>query len=198
MASQANIFFLSADFKEFSSSAEIATLRKLAKLDLKKGTTIAELVFKCCQWFPKKEAIESLVELGKLFENEKKVIESLFQFQNPTAINCLLIIFDMANKYRNENDEYPSGPKLHDIEKSCLYLIELAKSSNLDLKKILNQANKAGSTLFFYASIHSEEITKRLLLEPVRVNSISDKFVTPFFRVRYKVYFLKVTSLLVR
>ena len=51
------------------SSAKIPTLLKLAKLDLQKGTTIVELVYSCCQSFPKKEAIESLIDLGK---QEKK------------------------------------------------------------------------------------------------------------------------------
>ena len=74
--------FKSANYKEFSSSADISTLVKLAKLDLKKGTTIPELVFSCCQWFPKKQAIESLIELGKQNENEKKAVESVFDFQN--------------------------------------------------------------------------------------------------------------------
>ena len=54
-----------ADFKEFSSAAKISTLLKLAKLDLQKRTTIGELIFACCKWFPKKAAIESLIELEK-------------------------------------------------------------------------------------------------------------------------------------
>ena len=72
--------FLSVNFKEFSSSAETSTLLKLAKLDVQKETTIAELVFSCCKWFPKKEAIKSLIELRK--ENEEKVVESVFKFQD--------------------------------------------------------------------------------------------------------------------
>ena len=86
---------------------------------------------------------------------------------------------------------------LRDIEESCLYMIELARSSNLELEKILNQTTKNGDTLFFTASVYSEKITKRLLVEPVQVNSITDTFVTPFFRVRLKVWFLNITSVLV-
>ena len=191
--------WLSANVKEFSSSAETSTLVEFAKLDLEKGTTIAELVFSCCQFFPKKEAIDSLIELGKHNENEKKVIESVFEFQNQSGFNCLISIFDMAvhNRIAN-NNEFPSGLMLGDIEESCLHMIELAKSSDLDLEKVLNHPTKNGQTLFFLASINSELITRRLLLEPVRANSITDKFITPYFRVRFEVCFLKIISPLVR
>ena len=78
-----------------------------------------------------------------------------------------------------------------DIEESCLFLIQLAKSASLDLDKILNQATKTGQTLFANASIYSEKITKQLLTETdinekkiVKVNSIDKFFMTPFLRVR--------------
>ena len=190
--------YLSANFKEFSSSAEVLTLVKLAKLDLKNGTTIPQLVFSCCWWFPKKEAIESLIEVGKHNEEKEEIIESVFDYQDQTGSNCLISIFDMASYYSNEHNAlYPSGPMLCEIEESCLYMIELARSSNLELEKILNQTTKNGDTLFFTASVYSEKITKRLLVEPVQVNSITDTFVTPFFRVRLKVWFLNITSVLV-
>ena len=97
----------------------------------------------------------------------------------------------MANENKLQNNfKYPSGPMLRDMEASCLYMIELAKSSNLDLEKILNHTTKTGDILFTAASVFSEKITKRLLLEPVRVNSITDIFLTPFFRVRLKSHFL--------
>ena len=76
----------SANTKEFSSSAKISTLLKLARLDLQKGTTIGELVYSCCQNFPTKQAIESLIELGKENESEEKVIESVFEFQNHQGV----------------------------------------------------------------------------------------------------------------
>ena len=57
--------YFSANYTKFSSSAKIPTLLKLAKLDLQKRTTIGELIFACCKWFPKKAAIESLIELEK-------------------------------------------------------------------------------------------------------------------------------------
>ena len=184
--------FKSANYKEFSSSADLSTLVNLAKMDLKKGTTIPELVFSCCQWFPNKQAIKSLIEVGKQYEDEKKVVESVFEYQHREGFNSMIIMFQMASQNRHENnDKYPSGPMLRDIEDSCLYMIELAKSSNLDLERILNHTTKTGRTLFDRASTYSERITKRLLQEPVRVNSITDKFVTPFFRVRFKFCFLK-------
>ena len=99
----------------------------------------------------------------------------------------------MATWNRNENNfEYPSGPMLLEIEETCLYLIGKAKDSKLDLDKPLNHTTKDGTTLFFQASVFSEPITKYLLAEEVvRVNSIDDTFVTPFFRVRIQVDFRK-------
>ena len=73
---------------------------------------------------------------------------------------------------------------LRDIEESVAYLIDLAKKFDLNLKKILNQTTKHEATLFFQASAFSEKITKRLIKEQVKVNSINDKFMTPFFMVR--------------
>ena len=94
----------------------------------------------------------------------------------------------MAAQYRNRNNnENPSGPMLRDIEKSVLFLIKLAKDSELDLDEILNHTTKDGTTLLFAASVYSETITKHLLTgKYVRVNSIDLGFVTPFFKVRLK------------
>ena len=182
--------FRSANYKGFSSSAEIQTLLKLAKLDLQKGTTIPQLVFSCCRWFPKREAIQSLIQIREN-DTEEEVFKSVLEFQDHQGGNCLIYLFQMANGFRIENNfKYPSGPMLHDIEESCLFLIEKAKDLELDLDKILNHTTKDGNTLFFQASSSSERMTKYLLTEKdVRVNSIDHKFVTPFFRVRLKVDF---------
>ena len=184
--------FETANFEDFSCSSKISTLLKLAKLDLE-GTTIGALVSSCCALFPKKEAIESLVELGNESESEEKVVQSVIEFHSHQGFNCLTVIFSMANAYRNENNEYPSGPMLIEIEESCLFLIQLAKSAKLDLEKILNHTAESGHTLFFLASIFSETITEQLLSETndhgkmiVRVNSINDLFASSYFRVRLK------------
>ena len=65
-------------YGEFSSSADVKTLLKLAKLDIEKGATIPELVFTCCWYFPKKEAIESVLQLRKENETEKKAFKSVY------------------------------------------------------------------------------------------------------------------------
>ena len=187
----------SANSKEFVSSANISTLLKLAKLDLQKETTIGELVFSCCSRFPKKRAIQKLIDLAKQEESEEKVAERIFEFQTHNGFSCLTVIFNMASAYRTKNKgEYPSGPMLIDIEESCLFLIELAKSAKLDLHKVLNHTTKNGHTLFNKASLYSEKITEQLLMETndhgkkiVKVNSIDDLFLTPFFRVRLKIDF---------
>ena len=91
----------------------------------------------------------------------------------------------MAACYRvRNNNQYPSGPMLRDIEESVEYLIDLAKKFKLDLKKILDHTTKSGEALFGAASVYSGKITKRLIEEKVKVNSINDMFMTPFFMVR--------------
>ena len=178
--------FLSANKEEFSSSAKISTLLNLAKLDLQKKTTIGELIFTCCQWFPKKSALESLIELGKENESEEKVARSIFEFQDHEGFTCLTVIFNMAGYYRNITKEYPTGPMLGEIEDSCSFLIELAKSAKLDFDKTLNHTTKSGATLFLDASRYSSKLMAQLLRQNVQVNSINHLFITPFFRVRLK------------
>ena len=182
-----------ANFEDFSCSSKISTLLKLAKLDLE-GTTIGALVSSCCALFPKKEAIESLIELGKKNESEEKVVKSVFEFHDQTGSNCLTAMFNMAAAYDNSMMDIPQA-MLVEIEKSCQYLIQLAKSANLDLEKILNHTSDGGDTCFSYATAFSETITKQLLSmnnhgkKIVKVNSINDLFITPIFRVRLKINF---------
>ena len=185
MASLGKYLHESANFKEFSSSAEISKVLELAELDLKKGTSIGELVFDCCRCFPKKEALEKLMEEAKRTESERNVVDSVFDYENQEGDTCMISLFDMATLYRNRNNnKYPSGPILREIEESVEYLIDLAKRFDLNLEEILNHTTEHGVTLFFRASMFSEKITKRLIEEKVKVNSIDHKFLTPFFRVR--------------
>ena len=138
-----------------------------------------------CKLFPRKEALEKLVEHGKQTETCEKVVKSILEFEDHQGFTCLINLFQMANEYGNETNEYPSGPMLREIEESCFHLIDLAKSFNLDLKKILNHTTKSGTTLFDQASSYSEKATRRLLEENVQVNSVDHKFVTPFFNVSF-------------
>ena len=173
---------------EFLFSAETSTLFKLAELDLQKGTTIPELVFSCCKWFPKKYAIEGLIGLG----TGENVVESVFNFLNREGLNCLIGLFTMASWYKMIRNEYPCTSlmlMMSGIEQSLLCLIQFAKDVELDLDKILNHTTKSGDTLFFNASIFSERIMVQLLKENVKVNSINDVFETPSFRVRLKINF---------
>ena len=189
-------FYESANFTKFSSSADISTMLKLAKLDLMKGTQIAELVFSCCKWFPKKKAIQSLIELGGQRYNgsEDKVVKSVMKFQSHEGINCLIGLFQTPIAYNTENDlQDEFGLVFRDLEESCLYLIQLVKDLKLDSKKILNHTTLNGTTLFNLATCYSEKITKLLLDENIQVNSINHQFVTPSFEVRFlrSKYFLE-------
>ena len=177
-----------ANFEEFSSSAKLSVVLKLAKLDLQKGSTIPELVLFCCFRFPFKEALESLIGFGR-DQSQEFLVRSIFEFRNFEGFNCLMSIFKLATKYRSATNKYPSGPMLLAIEKSFFFLIDLAKSNNLDLNRILNQTSKNGETIFHQASRFSKKITKYLLEAKVRVNCIDYHFMTSSYRVRIRVYF---------
>ena len=129
----------SANKKQFSSSAEISKVLEFAKNDLKKETLIGELVYHCCRRFPKKRALEKLMELAKRTESERKVVKSVFDYEDQDGQSCLISLFEMTAGYRVKNNgKFPSGPMLPDIEESVEYLIDLAKKFDPNLKKILN------------------------------------------------------------
>ena len=177
----------SANKKEFSSSAEISKVLELADHELKRGTSIGRLVFLCCAGFPKKEVLEKLIRMAKRTKSEREIVKSVFDYENQYGHTCLVGLFDLAKEYQIENNgQHPSGPMLRDIEESFAYLIDMAKKSSFDLKKVLNRAAEDGTTLFFRASMYSEEIVHYLLQEDVQINSITDLFTTPSFRVRLK------------
>ena len=187
----------SANREELSSTAKTSTLVKLAKLDVEKGTTIPELVFSCCWWHPKKKSINKLIELGKQMseQSEKEFIESVFKFRNQQGESCLTVLFEMAAAYRNRTQEYPSDQMMHNIEESFLFLTELAKSVGLD--KYLDHTTDCGETPFFSASMYSEKLAD-VLLKNVKVNTINHNFLTPSFRVSFKIdYYFIIISVLV-
>ena len=186
-------------YRQFSVSPNISVLLKLAELDLKKGTSIGELVFTCCQCCPKKEAVRSLIDLAKQGESQEKVVGRIFEFEQQEGVNCLIATFRMAavfehvrenappsvlQKFKHRWDETPAF--LADIEETCIFLIRLARSANLDLDKILNHTMANGKTLFHLAAHHSEKIAKYLLKENVKINSITDDFFTPSLKVRFE------------
>ena len=142
----------SANFTEFSTSAKVPIMMQLAKLDLQKETSITELVFSCCLWFPKKDALQSLIELGKQTQSEEEVVRAVFGYSDHNGMNCLKALSDL--KSRCKRTIAPS-PMLGDIEESRLYLIDLAKSSTLDLDRILTHTANDETTFIFEASTFS-------------------------------------------
>ena len=121
---------------------------ELAKLDLQKETTIPELVFSCCQFFPIKKALMKLIELAQRNENDEKLAKNVIDFQDDEyGFNCLTTIFDTTTKYTIATQRLPTGPMLREIEDSFFFLIELFESNNLFLDKALNQTSKLGDTL---------------------------------------------------
>ena len=89
---------------------------------------------------------------------------------------------------------YPSGQMLRHIEESLIFMIELAKSNNVEMDKVLNHTLKNGATLFFWASLYSENISRYLIQENVKVTSIGFCFQSPSFRVRQQIHHWKLIS----
>ena len=74
------------------------------------------------------------------------------------------------------------------IEESFFFLIELAKSINLDLDKFLNQTSKTGDTLLTQTAAFSEAVTCFLLKKKIKVRQNDEKlkdYVT-FIKITFK------------
>ena len=192
---------LSANYNKFSSSAYLSVVEKLARLDLKKGTTIPELVFSCCKFFPKKTAIKKIIELRKKllvsdepsYETEKQLAEKIFNFRNQNGFNCLIVLFNYAIKratHKLDDTKLSlTKPMIREIEDSCYFLIRFAESNNLDMKTLLNARTKNGNTMFNQASRYSKLVATYLLEFGVNINSVNGNFLTPSCKVRFKLVF---------
>ena len=184
----------SVNKEDYSSSASLTDMEKLARLDLRKGATIPELVLDCCSSFPKKTAIKKIIEIGKELvvlngeltnSTKEELAKETFNFRDQDGNNCLMALFSLPSKYHNKKEKRPDNePMMHEIEISCRFLIQYAKSNNVDLMTILNSTTKHGQTLFFRACLYSEPVAEYLLEYDVNVNSIDSLFQTPGFRVR--------------
>ena len=181
----------SANIKQCSSSANFKDMKTLARIDLRKGTTIPELVFSCCQFFPKKTALKKMINIGKEFlmskeaSSQVELAKEVFSFSHQTGYSCLMSLFNFAAKYVQECRQFPGNqPMMREIEDSFFFLIQYAESNSLDMKTILNATSKSGITLFFLASCYSERIGNYLLDHGVNVNSVDSAFQTPIFKVR--------------
>ena len=93
-------------------------------------------------------------------------------------------------KYKNRNnDNYPSASTglFSEIEATVEYLIRLGDQYNLNMDEILNHKTKNGVTLFTQAAYYSKKVAKILIQRNVKVNTVDQKFLTPFFRVSTKI-----------
>ena len=149
-----------------SNKAELATLLEFARFDLALGTTIAELVYSCCHYRPRKTWIESLVNLDEV---TPKNLEQLFAYKNDEGRNCLL--------------EALWYDKSEGAEESVLYLIELGDQHGVDMAEVLNETDNGGGTLFYYATLRSKQLALYLFKRGVKVNTVDKSFSTPSFRV---------------
>ena len=182
----------SVNFEQFTSSATVSVLLQLARIDLEFGTTVSEIVFNCCLYYPTTESIMKLITLCQMRTDidDKTIIEQVLNFEDEQEYTCLMAIFQMAVNHRNQSNQtnYNALYWIHKMEKCIQYLIDFARAQSLNLAKFLNKRTKTGTTLFFYASMFSEKISCLLLRENVNVNSVDHKFVTPFFKVSLKLF----------
>ena len=148
------------------------------------GTTVAELVFACCRFCPKKQIIESIITIEKT-TNKQKLVESIFDYKSKDGYNCMIVSFDMMARYTNETGNLPdsSMPMFNEIESTLFYLIKLADDNKLNMDKILNWTGDNGRTLFSNAAFYSESLATELLKRNVDVKTVDDLFQTPSFRV---------------
>ena len=172
------------DYKVGQSSAKIPIMLKLAKLDLQKGTTIPELMFSCCKFLPKKQALQSLFNLEQRAEKRRQLTRKIFEFSNHNGYNCFIGLLDMATLYNNQTKKLAEGILLRDIEECFWYLIDLATTYNLNLDKVFRHTTKDGVTFLHQASYFSENIMWYLLNRNVPVNPINYVFETVGYRVR--------------
>ena len=148
------------------------------------GTNIPELVFTCCNFCPKKQFIEGIINLEKTIEISE-LVESIFDFKNEYGYNCMIVSFNMMEWHKNETGNVPDSSleMFNEIESTVLYFIKLAVDNNLNLDKILNWVTENGETLFFRASFYSESLALELLSRNVDVKTVDNLFITPLFQV---------------
>ena len=150
----------------------------------KLGSTVAQLVFACCQQCPKKTFIEEIVKLEKTMDMTA-LAKSIFEFADNQRYTCLLALFDMMNIYQNETGKYPdrSMPMFNEIESTALYLIETAENNKLNMDTILNWTTEDGRTLILNASLYSESLASELLKKNIVVTTVDNLFQIPHFQV---------------
>ena len=167
-----------------STTARLTFLMTLAACDLTLGTSIAELVFYCCQEAPIKAFLVSLMTLATTTDM-KTLMNDIFDYRSKNGLNCLIEAFHMASKYTNANKKLPDAtePMLIEIEETILYLIQLGDQHGVDMDKVLNAVTKNGKTLFHRATFYSERVARFLLTKNVKVNSVDQFFQTVSFRV---------------
>ena len=147
------------------------------------GSTLPQIVYQCCVWYPKVNIIKKWIAFIDA-SNKEKQVESIFKYEI-IGRNCFLAAFDLMRYYFFETKVFPdSSIGLYDeIESLIIYLLELAEENDIDLSQAMSQTNKAGSSFFQVASFYSEKITLELIKRNVKVNRIDNQFSTPSMKV---------------
>ena len=180
-----NYMYEKRDAKTLTTAADVNTMIKLAQYDRVLGATIPEMILDCCRYTPKKELIKYLISLDTTSGDEATVMKNVLEYTNEDGYNCIMACFELATWYRIETDEYPEPTTgmMTEVEDSIQMLIQLGETNNVDMKRVLNQVGKNGSTLFTLASVYSEKVASQLLDRRVNVNTVDALFQTPVFRV---------------
>ena len=187
----------SVDKRMLTSSADLSDVEELARIDLDKGTTITNLIFICCSLCPKTDVIKKMIEIGKervaqnqsRYKTVQEMAAHVFYSRTECGFNCLLSLLSFPVRNWNEFHKfysYDDKPMMREMEESSFFLIQFADDNNLNMKSILNAATEDGSTLISYASKFAPSLTYALLEFGINANSVTAKFGTPIFRVRFK------------
>ena len=148
------------------------------------GTTVAETVFACCHFCPKKSFIEEIIKLEKTMDMVE-LIDSILRYTDEEGNTSLLILFELALGYKIQTGKFPDSamPMMIEIESSAFFLLKLAEDNNLNMDHILNRTADNGMTLFRKAASFSETLASALLKKNVVVTTVDYMFQIPVFRV---------------
>ena len=167
-----------------STDAKLNTLLEFARFDLEFGTTVAKLVYACCQWAPIKTWVESLINLDTVTPKDE-LIKEVLTYKNDDGWNCLIKAFEMLSYYWNKFYMQPdlSHQLMSGAEGSVQYLIRLGDKHGVEMKTVLNEMTNDGRSLFHEATWFSEKLSTQLLQRGVKTNTVNHLFQTPEFRV---------------
>ena len=161
------------------------------------GTTIPELIWSCCAWYPNQNTIDELLKLDDTTDMEQ-LVQSLFNYEN-RGTTCLYASLMLMGRNYGKTKQLPnSSIKMYnEIESLFIYLLELAEQNNVDMDRAINSTDETGQSIIELATLYSENISHELINRNVKVQRINSDFITPLFIVGQSLIFDFLKSYLV-